>query len=145
MRLALFLFATVLVASLPATAADWLKFGQSGRVVTGLAAGEWASTDVVANDDHSAVLSVNGCENFDVFQFDDPDGDGAETIVGTVQMCPGNASTGCAPLPNTTKFSGDDAIYGAGSVYMRIEASGADAGSTDGTRWMVRCSQPSNK
>lgn len=134
-----------LLWAVPAWADSWLLFGQTGRTVTGLKPGDWASVDETTNSEDAAVISVNGCENFDLFQFDDPDADGtASTITGTLEMCPSTTTSdnGCAPLPGTSTLSGDDAIYGAAAVYVRVEAGGT---ANDDVRWMIRCSGPAGR
>ena len=146
MRIALLvLLIAPLVASQAGAASWYLQCDANMPDRRQLEAGQWVCTDVFDIEDDADVIDVSDCENVDIFQFDDPAGDGAETITGTVEMCPRMISndSACAPLPNTSTLSGDDAIYGAGAIYLRIEAGGVDAAETDGVRWMIKCAQPS--
>ena len=156
----LFLILVGVLLGIPASGAEWvrnckdddndglLNTSGSGFDVNNLSAGGFACADSVLSSDDAEVIFINSCENVDVFQWADPDGDGTDTaITGTVELCPSlaavtDADEECAPAPGTTVLSGNDAIYGLGGIWLRIEAGGSG---TNQVRWALRCAQPSGR
>ena len=156
----LFLILVGVLVGLPASGAEWvrncrdddlnglLNTSGSGFDVNNVSAGGFVCADSVLNSDDAEVIFIGSCENVDVFQFDDPDGNGtASAITGTVELCPSLAAVAdldneCAPAPGTTVLSGDDAIYGPGGTWLRIEAGGS---CTNQVRWQLRCAQGSGR
>lgn len=153
----LFLIAVGVLLGLPASGAEWvrnckdadldgtLNTSGSGFDVNNLSPGGFACADSVSNSDDAEVIDIHQCENVDVFQFADPDGEGTDTaITGTVELCPSRSAVAdldeeCAPAPGTTVLSGNDAIYGLGGIWLRIEAGGSG---TEIVRWAIHCAQP---
>lgn len=139
----LLLILGVLLLASPAVAADWLKFGSTTQVVTGLDSRTgtmWASTSPAA-DENSPMLNVSQCENIDIFFFEDMDDGGASKNEMKVYSCgaavdgsgvgPTNAGFNpagvCWVIENVT-LDGDEstnteAIYGAAAVWIYADVS----------------------
>jgi hypothetical protein len=93
---------------------------------------------------------VSSCENFDVFFYDDVDGDavsGDATVI--IRNCPTpTADTdGCWAIENLT-LNGDpavntEAIYGAAGTWIFVEVV-TYATLTEPIRVIVRCNGPAN-
>lgn len=112
-------------------------------VVLTIAPGERACAQSVTATDVTAVLNVGRCDEVDVFQFIDPDGDADDsTLVGQVEICPSalDSDSACSDM-GITEFSGNTFIAGLGATYVRIEVNGTT--DTAEARWEVRCSGPS--
>jgi hypothetical protein len=111
----------------------------SRKLTQSLKPGQTACADSVTATDVTYNINVSQCNHVDVFQFIDPDGDDDDsTIVGQVQLCSSQADddSSCADF-GLTEFSGNDALWGLGAIWMRVEVNGTT--DTAEARWDIHC------
>ena len=132
---------------------SWLKFCRAGSTVTSITPGTWACMLPLASGDHSTVLSVGSCENFDILITPDANGD---TVTGTaltysMKHCPSTNDSldtmakrdaACVEYNPGGAVTGSGETLGAGGVYFYVKTGGTHAGDPQLT---VRCSQPSTR
>lgn len=109
------------------------------KTTQSLKPGQSACADSVTATDVTYNINVSQCNHVDVFQHIDPDGDADNsTIVGQVQLCSSKVDDdqSCADF-GLTEFSGNDAIWGLGAIWMRIEVNGTT--DTAEARWDIHC------
>ena len=152
------LLLTTLVVGLlamPALGANWLKGGQAGRATTSVRPGGFVTYVPDSDTDDSAVLFVGACDHIDALFFDNTDGDGVLSGITTgVRSCPtsgagvaegsGDPQT-CWLIENVTLTGStpDEAIYGAGAMWIYADIGGTEAGSEAGTtQLIIRCNGP---
>jgi hypothetical protein len=132
----------------------WLKFCRSGSAITGLSPGVWACALPTTNGDYSTVLSVGGCENFDVTISPDRTGDGTPdtSLTYALKHCPADGTTldtmskrdnACVAFSPGGTHTASGETLGAGGVYFYVKMGGTFTADSD-PQITVRCSQPSN-
>ena len=128
---------------------SWTGSCQGGSSVKSLHGGGFACYSPAAGASTSSaspIMDLNSCENFDVFLFDDFDGDGtACTVAWTIQACPpqtlstdGTRDAACNTLLGTAALSGDDVESNLAPGFMRVVGGGAGA-NIDSCRIVVHC------
>lgn len=135
-------------------AANWQQGCQSGtgfqRNVIG-GGGTFTCHNPTAADDDPSVLDVSGCENVDIFWYDNVTGDGSGDVDGTasVYTCPVTAVSAvdteaerlaaCQPFNGgTTLDATNTELEGLGAVRIWVDV---ELASTE-NQLVVRCSQP---
>jgi hypothetical protein len=160
-RLALWLGLCILVGwAPPAQSANWLKNCQTTASAPSqsLSPGQYAcNVPTSATDNSSGLLSVDGCENIDIFFYPDFDGD-AVASGGTGQMrnCPttgistanGGAGENACWVMENLLFDGvpatnSEAIYGIAANWIFWEQV-AYTVTTEPIRVIVRCNGPTH-
>ena len=149
--------ALVALLPTPADAANWLKGCQgTGQDNLSIGPGSFACLVPTSATDDSGILSVDSCENIDIFYWDDADGDGVAGG-GTVQArsCPTTDAlrtdtdtvqdAACFIMENLTldgvPSTNTEAIYGIAANRMKITVT-AYATTSEPIRVEVRCNGP---
>ena len=148
------IMASLIFLAAPAFAAeaDWIggcnedattRALEATPVVLSLAPGERACAESITDTDVTDELDVSRCDEVDVFQFIDPDGDADDsTVSGQLEVCPSQIDDddSCSDM-GLTAFTGNTFTAGLGATYIRVAAAGTT--DTAEVRWEVRCSAPS--
>ena len=145
----LFLTVAALLFASPALSADWLLYGQAGRIVGGLRTGQYAIYTPVDKTDDSAVLGVIPCENIDILYYNDTDADGTgSTVTAAVRSCPksqeavsaGNVDPDACWIIENIVLTGNtpnEAIYGVAANWIYADMGGDD--NNEASELIVRC------
>lgn len=141
--------------AVPAQVGNWTESCGS-RTTTGISGGQWACyTPAAAADLESAspILSVMGCENFDVALHDDFDGDATVcSVTWDIELCPPNPTTlttdalrnaACTTLPGTAALSADDVESNLAAFFIRVHGLAAGL-NIDSCRIVVKCALRAN-
>ncbi len=148
----------LLLAS-PSPGAQWLKGGQvTGRDIYSVSAGGSVSYIPTGVADDSPVLSVAGCDSFDLLYYNNTDGDATVgTVTVTVRSCPTTRATdrvtegdtipalACWAIENIVldgiASTNTEAIYAAGAQWIFAETGGIE-NDDDTQELIVRCNGP---
>lgn len=142
-------FAAPWVAWAATQTGNWQGGCQTGSAVKSLHGGGWACyqpASGASTSSASPILDLNSCENFDIFLFDDQDGDAtACTVTWTIQACPPSTlandtarDNACNTLLGTAAMTGDDVESNLAPGFMRVVGGGAGA-NIDSCRIVVHC------
>lgn len=146
------LLGLLVVLAVPVADAEWIRNCQAGRTTNSLSGGLFACHNPTVVDDDPGVLDVSGCENVDIFWYDNITGDGTGDLDGTAAIftCPVVANevldteaerlAGCQPLNGGTTLSpAATEVQGLGAVRIWADV---ELASTE-NQLLVRCAQPS--
>ena len=144
-----------LVVGLPATA-EWQKGCISGTAhqSNSIGVGEFVCHEPTTADDDPDVLAISGCENVDIFWYDNITGDGSGDADGTaaIYTCPVTVAAAvdteaerllaCQPLNGgTTLDITNTEVLGTAAVRLWVDVELASAEN----QLVVRCAQPSGR
>jgi hypothetical protein len=139
----------------PAQVGTWARACQPGSIANSVQGGSWVCYTPAAGasvESASPILDLSGCENVDLFMWDDFDGDATVcTVSWDIESCPPGANAlttdalknaACNTLPGTAALSGDDVESNLAALFLRVHGLAAGA-NIDSCRIAVKCAEGS--